>query len=444
MTEGHPLKLIATFAMPMLLGNLFQQLYNIADSIIVGKLLGADSLAAIGATNYITFLFFALCNGIGNGGGIVTSQYFGASDERRVKSCIANTGYIMVLFPIAVGCIGLLTSKPLLLLLGTPEAILPESLLYLRTMCVGILFVSLYNFISAILRALGDSRTPLYFLIASCIINVALDITFVRMGFGVFGAGFATIISQFLSGGLCIIYSFRKNPYFKLEKEHLKYDKEIVRNTIRLGIPLSLQFSMIAVSCMALQRVVNSFGATTVAAFTAVSRIEQVIHQPYQTMGATMSTYTGQNFGASRSDRIRKGYFYSLIIICAFSLLMLPVMQFCGRGIVSIFVNDEAVIEMGAKAIKITSAFYISLAVIYDIRGVLGGLGDAMFSLINGIVEVIGRCTTPFLFCAIPFIGVWGLWWSMGIVWFMAAVTAWIRYITYGKKVLRRIDELHI
>jgi len=441
MTEGKPLKLIASFATPMLIGNLFQQLYNIADSIIVGKMLGADALAAVGATSYVTFLFFALCNGIGNGGGIVTSQFFGARDEKKVKTCIANTGYIMMVFPFVIGALGLLLSKPLLTLLGTPADILPNSLLYMRTMCVGIIFVSMYNFISSILRALGDSKTPLFFLIASCILNIFLDISFVKMGFGVMGAGMATIISQLLSGGSCILYSFKKNPYFKLNKEHLKLNFDIIKSTVKLGIPLSLQFSMIAVSCMALQRVINSFGPTTVAAFTAVSRIEQVIHQPYQTMGATMSTYTGQNYGAKNAERIKKGYSLSLILIITFSLIMLPVMQFLGRQIVSIFVDDEAVIAMGAQAIRITSLFYVFLAVIYDIRGVLGGLGDAAFALINGIVEVIGRFTVPVILCAIPAIGVWGLWWSMGFVWFLAAFTAWIRYVRYGKKLLKKLSE---
>ena len=444
MTEGSTLRLIGAFALPMLVGNLFQQFYNIADSIIVGKLLGADALAAVGATNYVTFLFFALCNGIGNGGGIVTSQFYGAGDNKKVKACIVNTGYIMLAFPLIVGMIGLLLSKPLLILLGTPESILAVSLTYLRTMCVGILFVAMYNFISSVLRALGDSRTPLYFLVASCIINIALDITFVNLGFGVVGAGLATIISQFLCGITCIIYSIKTNEYFKLSRDNMSLDFNIIKSTIRLGIPLSLQFSMIAVSCMALQRVVNSFGATTVAAFTAVSRIEQVIHQPYQTMGATMSTYTGQNYGAKKVDRIKAGYRTSLFLIIAFTLLMLPIMQLFGKQIVSIFVNDRDVIEMGSKAIRITSLFYIFLAVIYDIRGVLGGLGDAAFSLINGIIEVIGRCSLPFLLCAIPAISVWGLWWATGIVWFLAGFTAWLRYIFYGKKLLRRLYESHI
>ncbi|MBR5993648.1 MAG: MATE family efflux transporter [Lachnospiraceae bacterium] len=438
MTTGNPLKLIIKFAIPMLVGNIFQQLYNLADSIIVGRIIGKDALAAVGATGSVTFLFFALCNGIGNGGGIVTSQFFGQGDDKSVKKCITNTGFIMLIVPIIIGGLGLLLSHPLLVLLKTPEDIMADSLIYLRIMCVGTIFVSLYNFISSILRALGDSRTPLYFLIFSCILNVGLDFFFILvLNTGVWGAAIATVIAQLLSGVLCILHSFRHNPYFKLAKEDFEYDKSIVYKTIRLGVPLSLQFSMISISCMALQAVINSFGPVAVAASTAISRIEQVIHQPYQTVGATLSTYTGQNFGARELERVKVGHRLGLIIVAVFSVLMLPVMQFFGSNIVAIFVDDAEVIAVGGRAIQISSLFYIFLGVIYSIRGVLGGLGDAFFSLLNGIVEVIGRFTVPFILTAIPAIGLWGIWWSVGIVWFMAGFTAWLRYRSYGLKLLK-------
>ena len=438
MTTGNPLKLIIKFAIPMLVGNIFQQLYNLADSIIVGRIIGKDALAAVGATGSVTFLFFALCNGIGNGGGIVTSQFFGQGDDKSVKKCITNTGFIMLIVPIIIGGLGLILSHPLLVLLKTPEDIMADSLIYLRIMCVGTIFVSLYNFISSILRALGDSRTPLYFLIFSCILNVGLDFFFILvLNTGVWGAAIATVIAQLLSGVLCILHSFRHNPYFKLVKEDFEYDKNIVYKTIRLGVPLSLQFSMISISCMALQAVINSFGPVAVAASTAISRIEQVIHQPYQTVGATLSTYTGQNYGARELERVKVGHHLGLIIVAVFSVLMLPIMQFFGSNIVAIFVDDAEVIAMGGRAIQISSLFYIFLGVIYSIRGVLGGLGDAFFSLLNGIVEVIGRFTVPFILTAIPAIGLWGIWWSVGIVWFMAGFTAWLRYRSYGLKLLK-------
>ena len=192
---------------------------------------------------------------------------------------------------------------------------------------------------------------------------------------------------------------------------------------------------------MALQSVVNSFGAVAMAANTAIARIETVIHQPYQTLGATLSTYTGQNYGASKADRVKEGYRQGLILSALFSVLMLPIMQFFGGNIVSIFVDEPEVIAMGAKAISISSWFYVFLGIIYAIRGVLGGLGDATFAFINGIVEVIGRFSIPFILTAIPAIGVWGIWWSVGIVWFLAGFTAWLRYISYGINLLKKTGK---
>lgn len=442
MTEGKPLGLLVRFAMPMLLGNLFQQLYNLADSIIVGRLVGSEALASVGATNSITFLFFALCNGIGSGGGIITSQYFGSGNESDVKKCIANTGYIMLVFPLTVGIAALLLSKPILLLLNTPAEILPNALAYLRIMCLGIVFVSLYNFASSMMRALGDSKTPLIFLIISCFLNIGLDFLFVAgLNTGVTGAAIATIIAQFLSGIGCMIFALKTNSYFKFSREDLRFDKRITLSVIKLGIPLSLQFGLIAISCMALQRVVNSFGAVAMAAFTATSRIEQIIHQPYQTLGSSLSTFTGQNYGAKKIDRVVKGYHTGFVIMLIFSVLMLPFMQFFGDNIMMIFVDNPEVIAMGGQAIRITSFFYVFLGVIYVIRGVLNGLGDAIFALLNGIVEVVGRFTVPILLTMIATIGVWGIWWSVGVVWFMSGLTAWLRYIQYTHKVFRKNDE---
>lgn len=436
MTEGSPVRLLIMFSVPMLIGNIFQQLYNIVDSIIVGKLIGADALAAIGVTGSVTFLFFALCNGFGSAGGIITSQNFGKQDAAQVKRCIANTGYIMIVFPTILGIVAFGGSRLLLTILGTPERIFSESLRYMQIMCLGLVFVSLYNYVSSILRALGDSKTPLYFLIFSCLLNTVLDVVFVKyLGYGVAGAGIATLISQFISGAGCMIYAFRYNPYFKLERKDWAVDSILIIKTIKLGVPLSLQFSLIAISCMALQKVVNSFGPVAVAAFTAISRVEQVIHQPYQTLSAALSTFSGQNYGARKYERITLGFKKSMLIMVIFTIMMLPIMQFFGSEITSIFVNEPDVIAMGAIALKITSPFYVFLGIIYVVRGALNGVGDAFFALLNGIIEVIGRFVFPIFLTMIPAIGLWGIWWSVGGVWFISALTAWLRY-EYKKKQL--------
>lgn len=437
MTAGNPTALLIKFSIPMLIGNLFQQFYNLVDSVIVGQFVGKDALAAIGATGSATFLFFALCNGIGNGGGIITSQSFGRGDSKEVKSCIVNTAFIMLVFPLIVGITAFFLAGPLLRLLDTPSDVFADSLRYMRTMCIGIIFVSLYNFASAMLRALGDSRTPLYFLIFSCILNAGLDVLFVYgFGMGVLGAGVATVISQFVSGITCLLYAVKRNEHFRIKREEIRFDRTISLRIIRIGVPLSLQFSLIAVSCMALQKVVNSFGSIAMAAFTATSRMEQVIHQPYQTLGTALSTYTGQNYGAGKHDRVEDGFRRAMLIMVAFSLMMLPVMQFFGDNIIRLFVQKEEteVIAMGAGALRITSYFYACLGSIYVVRGVLNGLGDAFFALLNGIVEVIGRFTLPILLTTYAGVGVWGIWWSVGIVWSMAGISALLRYLSYRKK----------
>lgn len=429
MTIGSPVKHILLFAIPALIGNIFQQVYNLADSIIVGRFVGSNALAAVGATFSITFLFFALCNGISSGGGIIVSQYYGAHELDNVKETIVNTGFIMIIVPLFFGTVGFITAPEILRLLSTPDEIIADSAMYVRFMCVGLLFTSIYNFVSAILRALGDSRTPLYFLIVSTIINVFFDIIFVYVfRLGIAGAALATIIAQFISAFTCSVYAYKKNPVFKIEKKNFVISSEMVSKIIRLGVPMSLQFALIAISSMAVQKIVNSYGTTVVAAFTATNRIEQFIHMPYTTLGASLSTYCGQNFGAKKYDRVLTGYKKGLLIMLCITVVMVFLMQTFGGTITSLFVSNPEVIELGKKGLQITSLFYLTLGIIYVVRGVLTGVGDAFFALFNGVVEVIGRFTIPILMTAYLGMGPTGIWVSAGIVWAISGVTAWLRY----------------
>ena len=434
MTEGSPVRLLIIFAIPMLIGNIFQQMYNMVDSVIVGKFVGADALAAVGATGSVSFLFFALCNGLGSGGGILTAQYFGAGKDESVKKAIVNSAYILLFGSVLMGAISFIFAKDLLHMMATPDELMADSLVYMRMQCVGLPLVAVYNHVSSMLRALGDSKTPLYFLIFSCILNAGLDLWLV-CGFhmGVFGAALATIIAQLIAGMGCMIYAIKYNEYFKMQKEHFKIEKSMLWTTVKLGVPLSLQFSLIAVSCMALQRVVNGFGPAVMAAFTATSRVEQLLHQPYQTLSAALATYSGQNLGANKLKRIKLGFHKSMMMMTVFSLVMLPVMQFFGGAIVGLFVDDAQVIAHGADCMRITSLFYLFLGTIYMTRGVLNGVGDAMFALINGVVEVIGRITIPVALTMIPFFGVKGIWWSTGIVWAISALFCILRYISWRR-----------
>lgn len=429
MTAGEPAGLLLSFMVPMIVGNVFQQLYNLVDSMIVGQYVGADALAAVGSTGSVTYLFFALCVGMASGAGIVISQNFGAGDESGVKKAIANGAYIMLAVSILMGVMGAVLSRPALIFLHTPENILDDAVMYMRIMCAGVLAVALYNCVSSILRAVGDSRTPLYFLIGASVLNIVLDLLFVRgFSWGVAGAGAATIIAQLLAGIGSLLFALMKNPFFRIEKEQLKADWEIIWQCVRMGVPLAFQTSLIAISCVALQRVVNTFGSVVVAAFTATSRVEQLVQQPYDSLGVAMSTYTGQNIGAKKIDRVRQGYKRGMLIMAVFTLIMLPIAQMGGERIMRLFVSETEVIALGAKALKITSCFYLFLGAIYTTRGLLNGTGDAVFAFLNGVVEMLGRICLAGPLTRVASIGVWGVWLATALTWFLAGSFNIARY----------------
>ena len=431
MTAGNPVKHILLFALPLFIGNVFQQLYNMVDSIIVGNYVGANALAAVGACGSLNWLFFSLSSGLSIGIGVIVSQSFGAGREDRVKTAIANSVYVLLVSSMLFSLIGVIFAKPILLLIDTPDVMIDDAVTYMRTTCAGIVFVAAYAGVSAQLRALGNSKIPLYFLIAASIINTALDITFVKfLGMGVFGAALATVISQFVSAVTCTVYACRTISYFRLTRADMKADREIILQSVKLGAPISLQYAMIAISCVVLQGVVNSFGATVAAAFTVTSKIESVIQLPYSSISTAVTTYTGQNMGAGKTDRVKVGFRYSLLMTFAFSMSMLPVAYIFGSTIVSFFVKDAAVIAMGAAAIRITSVCYFPLSTIYIPRGIMNGAGDARFAMINGITEVTCRILFAYIFTRIPAIGYWGVWVTTGATWTTTGIICLIRYFS--------------
>jgi len=429
MTEGNEVSLLIKFSLPMLIGNVFQQFYNMVDSIVVGKYVGANALAAVGATASLSFLFFSVCLGLSVGVGIIISQYFGAKKEEDVKTAIANAIYVIAVVGIIMSILACVFARSILQVMQTPPEILDDAASFLRIVSGGMIAVAAYNAIASILRALGDSKTPLIFLVVACAINVVLDLIFVvKFGFGVAGAAYATVISQGIGALGCVGFAFLKNPYFKLKAEHWKVSWPIITKCIRIGIPVAAQNAMIAVSLVALQSVVNGFGEVAVAAFTATSRVEQLIQQPFNSLGAAMSTFAGQNMGANKLERVERGYRKSILIVAIFSLIALLAAQFGGRAIMEVFVKDEAVIILGAKAIKITSCMYFFLGMIYITRGLLNGTGDAFYAMINGAVEVVGRIGFSSVLAMIPLFGIWSVWITTGLTWFITAVASVIRY----------------
>ena len=435
MTEGRPLALLSVFALPLLIGNLFQQAYNLADSMIVGRLLGADALAAVGATGSISFLFFSIFNGISGGCGIVTAQFFGARQDDMVRRAITNSAYLVLASSLATGVFAFLMVPTVLTWMGTPPEILPDAITYMRMTSASVPLIAVYNYASSMQRALGDSRTPLYFLVLACLMNVGLDLLFVgALGLGVFGAALATMLSQLLAGAGSLLYAFRRNPYFRVDRKSLAFDGMITRKAVRLGLPLALQWSLIAISTTALQSVVNSFGPTAMAAYTATNRLEQLVQQPFGSMGMALSTYAGQNKGAGNTERIRRGFNDGLLAMVAVACAMTLIMQLCGESLVGMFVHEKDVILLGGQALKITSLFYIFLGVIYVTRGVLNGVGDAFFSFVNGAVEIAGRVGLPVLLLHFTAAGVWSIWITAGVTWLLAGISCVLRYTSWKRK----------
>lgn len=430
MTSGNEIVLLIKFTIPMLLGNLFQQFYNLADTVIVGQFGGEYGLASIGAVGSVNFLFFSLCLGMGAGVGIMISQNFGAGKDEYVKKIVGNSIYITLVAGILMSLVSVVFARPILTIMDTPEECMADALLYMRIVCGATFLVAAYNMISSILRALGDSKTPLIFLVVACFINIALDlVTVVGLNMGVAGAAIATVFSQTIAMIGSIVMGVKRNPYLQLQASHKRLDTDIIDKAIRLGIPLAFQNALIAFSCVALQKVVNGFGSEVMAAYTATGRIEQLVQQPFGSLGTAVSTFAGQNAGAKKLDRVKSGCRKSIILVAVFSALMITIMFAFGENIIRCFTPNEQAIIIGAKGLRITSLFYFFLGLIYIFRGMLNGVGDAAFALINGIIEVVGRIGFATMLMAISGVGMWGCWYTNGLTWAITGICCALRFI---------------
>ncbi len=436
MTKGNPTRHILKFMLPLLLGNLFQQFYNMVDSIVVGKYVGANALGAVGTCGSMNFLLFSLSMGLASGIGVVISQYYGGKRYEEIRFGIANSVYVLGVVSLVVSILGVLLARPILQMMQVPaETILPDATIYLQITSGGMLGVAFYNGVSSILRAIGDSRTPFIFLILSCFINIGLDLAFVILfHMGVMGVALATVIAQWISAITCILYAYWKSSYFHLKRSDWVYRGKIIASFFRLGIPIAMQSSMIAISCVALQRVVNSFGEVIMATFTITSRVEMIIQQPFSSLSMALTTYTGQNVGAGNKERVREGMKKATIMTLIFSVVMLVVMQVFGKSIAGIFVSNREVIALGGKTLGITSLFYFALGMIYAPRAIMNGYGDARFALVNGITEVACRIGLSWAFTSIPAIGYWGIWYTTCGTWVITAIACMWRYFYVIRK----------
>ena len=427
MTRGNPTKLLLSFAIPLMLGTIFQQSFILVDRIIVGHLIGANAFSSVGATGSISMVFTSLCLGIAIGSGIVVSQFYGANDEDGTASAIRNGTMISILSTIIVSILALVVTRPILILLNTPTS----SINYMSISMGGLIVVILYYIPFSILRSLGDAKSPIIFLAVCSILNIAFDLIFVLVFHtGVGGTAIASLLAQGIAGILCFIYAVKKYSYFEMALKQSKFDRTIAKQILKICIPMGFQYSFIYLSSCILQWVINGFGTSVIGAFTATSQIENLIQQPFTALGTAMATYTGQNIGAGKTDRIKQGLLSALKICAAYSLLLLLVFWGFGRTIMNIFVSDIAIIENAVRGIHITSIFFIALGTAQILRYLLNGAGDSAYSMVNGIIEIVCRLVFVFLLTNISFIGQWGIWWTTALTWFCTALFAFGRFMS--------------
>lgn len=420
MTQGHPAKLIFTFALPLMLGNIFQQFYAMVDTIVVGRGVGVEALAALGAADWLNWMVLGTITGLTQGFSIMISQRFGAEDLQGLKKSITMSVILSAAIAILISILSQIIAFPLLKFLNTPSNVIESSLTYLRITFSGIIIITAYNIFASILRALGDSKTPLIAMIIAAIINVILDILFV-MGFhwGVGGAAAATVIAQLFSALFCVAAILRI-PILAFEKEDWKINRNYIFKLIKLGTPMAFQNGIIAVGGLGLQYVVNGFGFIFVAGFTATNKLYGLLELAATSFGFSMATFTGQNLGAKKYNRIKSGMRYAIVMAIGISLIIAIVMIIFGREFAMLFISgpQEQAAEVIAVAYDYLFVMSVMLPVLYMLhlyRSALQGMGDTVLPMVSGIIELAMRLSIAFI---LPiFIGAFGI--------YIAEVSAW-------------------
>ena len=394
MTHGKPLTLILSFCLPMLLGNLFQQLYSMVDTIIVGKFIDVDSLAAVGSTGSVNFLIIGFTMGITSGSCILPAQQFGAGNYSEMRKSIANAVYLCAITTVIVTALAVSLCYPLLQLMQTPEDIIDLAYNYIVVIFGGICVTMTYNLMAGILRAMGDSRTPLYFLILASVINIGLDLLFIIVfNTGVAGAGWATVISQGISGILCIIYIKKNYPILQFQQGELSFSGKRILSVARISVPMGLQFSITAIGSILLQSAVNGLGKVCVAAVTASNKMQNMVAAPMETLGITMATYAGQNLGAGKIPRITQGMHRAFAVGTIYAVAAAAAIWMSSGSLCLLFVDAEEteVISRAVHFIGINAFFYPVLALLFITRNMLQGVGFSFLPMLAGASELAAR-----------------------------------------------------
>ncbi len=440
MTQGPPMKLISGFAVPLLFGFLFQQFYNLMDTLIVGKFLGVDALAAVGATGSLNFLTIGFCMGVCNGFAIPLAHRFGAGDYRGLRVFMMNAVYLAVIFSVVMTALTVVFCRPVLQLMRTPDNIIDDSYCYIVIIFAGIPATYLYNLISGVIRSMGDSRTPVVFLTIASALNIVLDLVFIlQFHLNVSGAALATVISQAVSGAGCLLYSLKKFEILHTEKEERKVSISCMKVLCGMGVPMGLQYSVTAVGSLVLQSAVNGLGSGAVAAMTAGSRIAMFFCCPFDALGSTMATYGGQNVGAGKMERISAGLKACSVLGTGYALLAFFILLLSGERLALFFVEggETGIIRNVRLFLLGNGAFYIPLAFVNIVRFLIQGMGYSRFAILAGVFEMVARALVGFVF--VPLFGFPAACFASPVAWVFADLFLLPAYVHVFRKTERML-----
>ncbi|MEN6364483.1 MAG: MATE family efflux transporter [Rectinema sp.] len=430
LTKGNETTQLISFALPMLLGNVFQQFYNMVDSFVVGRFVGTNALAAVGTAFPVNFFMISLIMGIFMGSTVLIAQFFGAKDKEKIKAVVDTTYIFLFVAGIVMTFFGILSAKPILSLMKVPPEIMGEAVTYLRIIFAGMLPTFGYNGVSAILRGLGDSKTPLYLLIVSTVVNVVLDLVFVVVfHWGVAGVAWATVIAQTISFIGALIVLDKRVPEARFDTKGLKWNADMFRQMLRIGLPSGVQQILVSLGMMTLSGIVNSRGAATMAAYAAASRIDSLASMPAMNLSSALMSFTGQNMGAGKTERVKRGHLSAIGLSAVISIAMTLVSVFFGEQLMRIFTSDAEVIAIGSRYLVIVGSFYIAFGTMFINNGVMRGAGDVFIPMISTLLALWAvRIPCALLFSGPMGMGTDGIWWSIPAGWTIGLIFTSIYY----------------
>lgn len=435
LTHGSVWKVIVRFALPLLIGNLLQQLYNVTDSIIVGQFLGKEALAAVSASFFIYYFIISLVIGVGSGTSVVVSQFFGAKQYDKVQRAFSSFFIFMLVAGIVLSIAGIIFAEPIFRLTNTPEEVIPDAVAYFRIYIGGTFLFVTFNSIISILRGVGESVRPMIFIFITTILNIVLDLLFI-VGFhwGIEGAARATVIAQGI--GMCIALGYVNNthPLLSIKKQDLLFDMKLFKEGLKIGLPTSVQQCAIALGLIALLGIVNSFGTDTLTAYGAAGKIDTIITQAVLTLSGALAAFCGQNIGAGRFDRVRKGLRFTMLVNVIFSLITFTAIYFFGEEMMRAFTNDPAVIAIGKEYLLIIAGFFIVHGALNIYNGALRGAGDTIFTMATSLL-CLWLIRIPLAYQLSAWYGRQGIWWAIGI---SIAIGLVITYIYYKMDIWKK------